>query len=92
MEKLEAIDKVIEMCLAFRKDILDNGNELDKCSYNGIITFAVTKAFYLIGYKKNGWINFFPYNDDYSLKTTLLEIEQRDISLLINANREEKIH
>ena len=93
MEKLVAIDKVIEMCLAFRKDIIESGNELVECSYNGIITFSVTKALYLIGYKKNGWIDFSPYNGDGNpLRTTLLEIEQREIPSLTNANREEKIH
>ena len=89
MEELKAIDKVIEMCLAFRKDIVENGNEFVKCSYDRIITSSVTSAFYLMGYKKNGWINFSPYSRDGNpLKTMLLEIEQRDI----NANREEKIH
>ena len=89
MEKLVAIDKVIEMCLAFRKDIIENGNEFVECPYNRIITSSVTNAFYLIGYKKNGWRNIPPYNVyGNPLKTMLLEIEQRDI----NANREEKIH
>ena len=65
LNKIETIDKVIEMCFAFKKDMIENGNELLQDQDEERITIAITHAFYIIGYKKSGWINFPPYRGDY---------------------------
>ena len=61
--KIETIDKVIEMCIAFKKDMIENGNELLRLKNEKDITIAITHAFYILGYKKSGWFNFPPYRD-----------------------------
>ena len=71
LDKIETIDKVIEMCFTFKKDMIENGNELLKDQNEEKIINAITHAFYIIGYRNNGWINFPPYSSDYSLQSIL---------------------
>ena len=67
LNNIETINKVIEMCIAFKKDMIENGNELLQDQDEEKITIAITHAFYIIGYRNNGWINLLPYDGDYSL-------------------------
>ena len=57
LNKIETIDKVIEMCFAFKKNMIENGNELLRDKNEEEITIAINYAFYIIGYRNNGWIN-----------------------------------
>ena len=66
LNNIETIDKVIEMCIAFKKDMIENGNELMQDQDEEKITIAITHAFYIIGYRNNGWINLLPYPGAYS--------------------------
>ena len=61
--KIETIDKVIEMCFAFKKNMIENGNELLRDKNEEEITIAINYAFYIIGYINNGWINLTPKKD-----------------------------
>ena len=82
-DKIETIDKVIEMCIAFKKDMIENGNELLHDQDEEKITIAITYMFYIIGYRNNGWINLLPYRGDYSLPFKKI----KDILNSINATR-----
>ena len=63
LNKIETIDKVIEMCFAFKKNMIENGNELLRDKNEKEITIAINYAFYIIGYTNNGWINLTPKKD-----------------------------
>ena len=66
-DKVEAIDKIIEICNDFKKDMLETGNELlmELCEPN--IVIEVSYMLYILGFKKNGWTNFSPYDGSDSL-------------------------
>ena len=72
-DKIETIDKIIEICIDFKKDMIETGNELIKDEDEQGIINAITHAFYMLGFRKNGWINFSPYNGDYSLLTLFIK-------------------
>ena len=59
---METIDEIIEICIDFRKDMLKTGNELLKNVDEEEIVRTITHAFYILGFKKNGWSNFSPYD------------------------------
>ena len=81
-DKIETIDKVIEICFAFKKDVIENGNELDENQDEKRIIGTITHAFYILGYKKNGWINFPPYRYDYSLRPILSEKRLKEDTII----------
>ena len=64
LNEIGTIDKIIEMCINFRKDMLETGNELIKDIDEQEVINTITRSFYMLGFKKNGWINLFPYVDN----------------------------
>ena len=64
-DKIETIDKIIEICIDFKKDMIETGNELIKDEDEQGIVNAITYAFYILGFRKNGWKNFSPYVEPF---------------------------
>ena len=67
LNEIETIDKVIEMCNDFRTDMLETGNKLLVELCEASIAIKVSYMLYTLGFNKNGWINFSPYDGSDSL-------------------------